>query len=177
MTRMDRDGGHKMSWKELPHEILASIGAVGGKKPIKDAKKELQPGEHNVDFVVRVKGHVKKGPISTRQSDNPAVNFAALFAAAVEGRSDEEIGEILELAKSEQFLADFTAQGGKSALHKEVASAMGVPAKIEKQIQGSVSCTGLELQEWAHEVELGRAVELLEWSKEQEEAGTPVAVA
>lgn len=151
----------------IPNEVLASLGAIAGKKAVKDSKKEVSAGEHNVDFVLRIKGYVKKGPQGTSSSSNPAVDFAALFAAAVEGMTEEEIGDVLSLAQSETFQNDYTAQGGKAALHKEVASAMGIPAKIEKPREGSVSCVGLELCEWADGVDLGRAVTLLESDEEE----------
>lgn len=154
-------------WEELPAEVLASIGAVAGKKALKDAKGELSPGEHNVDFTVRISGYVKKGPQKTRPSDNGVVDFAALFAAAAEGMTGEQIADVISLASDEKFLDSFVEQGGKRALHKEVCSVMGVPATIEKSVSGSVSCVGLELEEWADGIDLGEAVNLLNELQEQ----------
>ena len=132
---------------DLSTEALAAVAALAGKKAFKDAKGHLNLGEHNIDVTLRVTGYVKKGAMGTRTVKNKAVDFAVLFASAVEGLEPEAIEAILERARDENFLDDFDKAGGSVTLHEEVAAGLGVPAYFATPKAGSVSCRGLELSE------------------------------
>lgn len=123
-------------------EQQAALCVLGGQ--FDDAKKALEDGSKvAINFTVRVSGVISKGKSSLTSRANPAINPLVILAAMVEQLGADALASAIALATSESFTEAYAKGGGDSAVIADLATALGVPAKIDSPRAGSVSGKGL----------------------------------